>query len=1385
MKTDSILYIFMLTMCLWGLSAVSIEAQNPDGAYWALVGSNIVYEGERSQGMSAGWKDIVPNSVEFSWVKSIATKQKQEPGIYIDGKKIDPVKDKEEYLRATTEGTSKIEIRGGDKKVYFKEIMPLYITWKDPITYVALGSENTIYIDCEAKREGRNYFEHQFDSYGLGPTLNIPALQTMSANVISSKLLKDTVCTTASVYITQEVIVLPETSSKYNFDYLKKHLIDRRGSPKDTEEALEKYIDASQKLRDKEGGDYSTYYSYGSGYMREDGRIVHTPFSPPAWNMTMHLTKGAAMVVKFAIQIEYIQEEQKKLDVIQYYLYKCYTDGGDHEVTTYASSEGGEDGGTPLPPWIIVPTLIGLPIGAWLVTKGKNKKTTKDKKKETDKQKEKKKDEKKEEKKRKPSSYVMILYKDFGSTLAINAEPQIVGARIEEIDAEGNRIERPDLNANIEVTEGENIRIVSRGTAGKYRCAKIVVPQAPIGTSQGWIYFTFKAEHGSLKNKVVFNIADPKVVFCQDNLTLPVGYDRVARLPFVITGIAGDQISHCEATIGSSYSVNVAPSDENPSVWYAFIRETDKKKMLPGQVYNNNLHITAYTKNGASVEGELPVIRMQMGLHFKCCDHVDCFLEEYREGFHNKNLILQTDYSTFAPAQVYGTFSLLTWNEKTHKVVRVLPEGEVPYELKAIPLDPVEDAKEIDYMSKETGGMSDQQLLDSLDIDAITEKVESDNSVKICIFSKQYMDAPSRRKVKLRLKMTYKEVEYIAEQPVWLFSQPLRALPHEEMQRELEIDDLIRNRLEYIKESIFRIGAYDNLFPVVKCIDLMRSGYSHRFGYDTQQVHQVITTYQKYCRGELLGANATPDRVEELGFLAETMRALATSGEQIEEWMDKHGGWKTRMALGLISLGWSETALTACSIQKKMIDVVEREKNPGGAWDAFIVGVTEAGKEILWSEGLALGMKKAGGLLKQGNPELMAKIEKKVADVGGKVQKDLGYLAKDVKDVYKDIKSYAAEGFGRKAVKNVDEASMVLKNTTKECDELVKDFRRTAIYSEAEEAADILYNESMQNAMKKVKEFEGLYCTWASDRTEENLKAMERIILEFQSSKVMQRALANYNGKWGNNLRARFYDMQNLINESVQRRAQELIAEELRKRNFKVEADDIYAFHATNSNAESLHNGTSITRDLDVTQKVKGKRVPGGGDPIDFDVPQDIAEECYARAYKEKTGYTIKQNDHAVVQTGSPEMIGAGEKDLQKAFDRRYMKQSFEDLNGVARAFEHKVDEWVMRSYVAEAQKITHYAHIREEGIRQAAKLAKKSLIPMAIENKCLIRLKKEDLLLLNLLDRTQVSSSGPTAGLSMVEFEKLLKTRFNMDVTDVGTKLKDILLEINSYKLG
>lgn len=325
----------------------------------------------------------------------------------------------------------------------------------------------------------------------------------------------------------------------------------------------------------------------------------------------------------------------------------------------------------------------------------------------------------------------------------------------------------------------------------------------------------------------------------------------------------------------------------------------------------------------------------------------------------------------------------------------------------------------------------------------------------------------------------------------------------------------------------------------------------------------------------------------------------------------------------------------------------------------------------------------------------------------------------------------------------------------------------------------------MEDAMKKVKEFEGLFCTWASDRTEENLKAMERIILEIQSNKAMQRALASYNGKWGNNLRARFYDMQNRINESVQRRAQEYIAEELRKRGFKVDADDIYAFHATNSNAESLHNGTSITRDLDVTQKVKGKRVPGGGDPIDFDVPQDIAEECYARAYKEKTGYTIKQNDHAVVQTGSPEMIGAGEKDLQKAFDRRYMKQPFEDLNGVARAYQHKVDEWIYGGLIAEGQKIPHYAHIGEEGIRQAAKLAKKSLIPMAIENKCLTKLKKEDLLLLNLLDRTQVSSSGPTAGLSMVEFEKLLKTRFNMDVTDVGTKLKDILLEINSYKLG
>ncbi len=1391
-----------------------------DKGYWTLKYSEIVSDSKRYPLNEGGLYDYGPNFIDFTLFEYDKTSYQNGKTMVNGEELVDPSNTeayREQLERITSSGEPIVFQIPGEKTEVKKTPIPLNFTWENPSEIIPIGKEhelvvghmlkynNILYSEAKRRFSTSPHVESDPSSKGFTPfNPGSVALGYLVSKYGGCDYLQLT------QYFT--VTILPELSRKYNYDYIVK-AISNNSSPDEIDEDIYKYVESAEKEIAKYGSDY-TWQCIADESLKDSpsvtmGKIIYSPISEgqfhsgkEAWNMSMLIGKNAVMVVKLCTWVRYAEYKSggswidKPCKISQYYVYKRNDDGEINQATTYASSDEGEDEGTLLPPWVYIPALL-IGAGTILVTT-KNKK----KKKGATGQKEDKKEEKKEKGKfeeenqkekiaKKPSSYKMYIYKEFGDTLKIDDEPQFVGARIEEITADGTRIDRQDLTNQIEIEAGENIEVMATGNRGKYRCAKIRVPSIPKGSNSGCIYFTYSSPTGGLRNKVVFKIEAPEIVFFQENLTLPAVYKETSRLPFVIKGIPGEIIDHCEASFGDKdYTVEIEKSDDSDILWFAVIKEVNKKPMEPGKSTYHEINVKGFTKDGHVIETTFPVIRLQMGLYFECSGLVGCYVEPYDPVKHNRSLILNPDARfKITPAQTFGTFTLLTWDKEKHHVIRVLPDIDkatnAAFKITVVPNDDAENFVYSEAESRNTLSMSEEEFIGKLGIDAIIDQVEDDLSVRLRIFAHQFMDAPSRRHAKLTISMKYDGEEYSAEKEVLLTSMPLREGGMESLKTEQEIDEDIKDRLYYIKNSIKKMGAVNNLFPVIKTIDLMLDGYHHMFGFDAAQLQQVISTYNKFCRGEVIGANAEPESMEDIGFLAETMRAFANTGTQVEEWMATHGSWKTRMALGLITLGWSEAALTACKTQKMMIDVVEREKDPGGAWEAFRVGVIEVAKEYAFEKVTGKIMDEVGGLAKKTSPELFAKTQKNIGNVGGKVQEKLGFLGKDVKDVFKDIKGYAAEKFGSKTVAQVDDALSMLKKADKNLDDAISDFRRKATYTPEEELEEIAYNEALQQSMHTVKEYEEAYLEWAANRTQENLKRIEEYVLKIQGNKAAQRALSLYNGKWGNNLRARFYDIQQPINRTVQNKAAVYIAEKMRSKGYNVDVDDIYAFHATNSNVESLHNGTSITRDLDVTMKVRGKRISGGGEPVDFDVPQDIAEECYSRAYKETTGYSITKNDHSVVQTGSPEMIGCGESDLRKAFDRESMRETFTDPMGVADAFKHKVDEWLNRGDMAKVAGDNEYGHLWEEGIRQGSKTSEKCLIPMAVENGCLTKLPMKDVEFLKSLNRVQVVSSGPLAGLSPTDFNKFIQFRFGMDKTKVGDKLKEICLIIeNSKKL-
>ena len=152
----------------------------------------------------------------------------------------------------------------------------------------------------------------------------------------------------------------------------------------------------------------------------------------------------------------------------QVYTYEFVGDLPEYNYETDASDDPGEDKGLGIPPavfWIGGGTVGGAVLVNQIRKRGGGKKKGKNKDKGDD-----------DPKPKKPSSYKMILYKEFGNTLRLGDPPVIVGARIEETTADGYKVDRPDLTQTIRISEGENIHVLATGNNGKYRCAKIQVP---------------------------------------------------------------------------------------------------------------------------------------------------------------------------------------------------------------------------------------------------------------------------------------------------------------------------------------------------------------------------------------------------------------------------------------------------------------------------------------------------------------------------------------------------------------------------------------------------------------------------------------------------------------------------------------------------------------------------------------------------------------------------------------------------------------------------------------------------------------------------------------------------------------------------------------------
>lgn len=114
----------------------------------------------------------------------------------------------------------------------------------------------------------------------------------------------------------------------------------------------------------------------------------------------------------------------------------------------------------------------------------------------------------KEEDRRKKSRYKMCLRKDFGDAIRYNAPAVTVYARIVEVTPEGNKNDRPDLTASLQILTDGNIKIENTAMAGNYVGA--LVSAVSLGSAQkpdkGVLSICFSGEGGSFQNNVTFRL---------------------------------------------------------------------------------------------------------------------------------------------------------------------------------------------------------------------------------------------------------------------------------------------------------------------------------------------------------------------------------------------------------------------------------------------------------------------------------------------------------------------------------------------------------------------------------------------------------------------------------------------------------------------------------------------------------------------------------------------------------------------------------------------------------------------------------------------------------------------------------------------------------------
>lgn len=886
------------------------------------------------------------------------------------------------------------------------------------------------------------------------------------------------------------------------------------------------------------------------------------------------------------------------------------------------------------------------------------------------------------QKKRKKKRYKMFINKNFDSTLSTGGQPQAVFARIAEIDDKGGLLPCPLLTSQIQVFSADgSLSVSDGGIVQGYRCAMVSVPESgrtPSGT--GTVTFRFAGEGGTYTQNVVFNVTEPQIIFGQENIGVPANRKLEFAVSFGIRGMSDQarvtyefrKIGVTDETgkksqirdEGDNLAVKVVPDKEYPRIYEAVISETGTSVHPAGTTETYMLTVTA--EDGApgaagycKITQNFPVYRIHLGLTLiVSTQSIGCYLQLRPERVGVK----EPRPSDYEYCVTEGSLLLLDYDEKNQRILRIAPVPKIPDKKTGEPGSTKVYAKKLladRYAHKSEATKDHQALVDSLGIVAFpTTDVHSTGGRKIKICStKGGLDAPMRMNAEIEIKINYKGKELSVRREVLLLSQPFLTFESsDEKYRHQKEEEQTRQYLLHVQERIWH-NYMNHLDSLYNMIDRMLTGYDERFGFDKNQLNNVIRIWQGFLQGTHTGARGDTEPVT----LADELAACYALMQGIRD-----SSVLGRIALGITTAGYSEVLFTAMTVSDQIREQIYTTR-PGETemdfWDAVSIGVRAYGKQYVIQASISVSGISANYVAKN-----LTGVDA-LAVAAGCAQKYNNFITRADKALCRNSALYNT---GAQALKNTQNYFNTLAKSFKGAwDKAADAFTQSSAKApqkaavlktkltpaelKAVEEADMAMHSGLMK-VKKLKEVQQKLAKTKGPEKELARRDYEEAVREVWNDKNALKQLQRSNDTYAMNMRAEYNRYRSRVLEEARMDTLDDIAAET-----GVPREDLYSFNAS-ANSNKLPT-KSIPNDSDESFMVMVR----SDRSKDFTVDQNIAQNAMARNfYKRMTGKEPPSIEEARAFMEDYDVTVVSEyKTSPSAMHSRRNPEAYADLSGM------------------------------------------------------------------------------------------------------------------------